>query len=204
MNLRDTYNKIAKDWHRDHQKDTWWIEGTEKFLSLLEKGSEILDVGCGEGTKSKYILDKGYKVAGIDFSESMIQIAKEEVLSADFEVLDIYNLPQIEKTFDGVFAQAVLLHIPKNRIGEVIQKLKDKVAREGFLYIAVKEIRERQSAEEVKKENDYGYEYERFFSYFTLPEMENYLEKAGIEVVWKSVTTSGRVNWIQVIARKGE
>ena len=35
MDLRSTYNKIAEDWFKDHHQDTWWQEGTEKFLEAL-------------------------------------------------------------------------------------------------------------------------------------------------------------------------
>ena len=79
-NLKNTYNKIAEEWVKDHDKDTWWQEGTDAFLSLLPKGSTVLDVGCGGGIKTKYIADKGFKAAGIDFSEEMIKVAKRELL----------------------------------------------------------------------------------------------------------------------------
>ncbi len=56
--------------------------------------------------------------------------------------------------------------------------------------------------EAVDKENDYGYEYERFFSYFTQDELREYIKNLGLEFVWESVTHSGRRNWIQIIGRK--
>jgi 2-polyprenyl-3-methyl-5-hydroxy-6-metoxy-1,4-benzoquinol methylase len=52
--LKNTYNKIASDWVRDHSSDDWWVEGTDIFLSLLSPGATILDVGCGGGHKTQY------------------------------------------------------------------------------------------------------------------------------------------------------
>lgn len=202
MDLKATYNKIAEDWFKDHTKDTWWQEGTEKFLSALPQGATVLDVGCGAGVKSRYISEKGFKVTGIDFSEKMIEIARRESPDIPFAIVDVYELETYSNTFDGVFAQAVLLHIPKNRIREVLSKLKDKVNSNGLLYIAVKGIREDGIEESIKKENDYGYDYERFFSYFSLPELESYLEELGMEIVWKVKETSGRTDWLQIIGRK--
>ena len=95
MDLKDTYNKIAKDWHKDHQKDEWWVVGTDKFVSLLAENDLVLDVGCGAGTKSKYLIGKGLEVVGIDFSKEMIKIAKKEVPAGRFMVLDLDDIENL-------------------------------------------------------------------------------------------------------------
>lgn len=202
MDLKATYNKIAEDWFKDHHQDTWWQEGTERFLAELQQGATILDVGCGGGVKSRYLTNKGFKVTGVDFSEKMIEIAKRESPEIPFEVVDVYEIDEYPKTFDGVFAQAVLLHIPKDRIREVLAKLKEKINPNGFLYIAVKGMRDDGVEETVKKEDDYGYEYESFFSFFNLPELETYLKELEMDVVWKTNTTSGRADWLQIVGKK--
>ncbi len=202
MDLKQTYNKIAEDWVKDHNNDTWWQEGTDKFLSLLPKNATVLDVGCGGGIKSKYIADKGYRVTGIDFSEKMIEIAKRELPELDFDVVDMYELDKYEKNFDGIFAQASLLHIPKEKVLNVLQGMKSRLNAGGLLYIGVKAIKEDGIEESVVKEEDYGYEYERFFSFFSLDELKKYIKDLNLELVWEGVTGSGRASWIQVIGRK--
>ncbi len=202
MDLKSTYNKIAEDWFKDHHKDTWWIEGTDKFCSLLPDQGTILDVGCGAGVNSKYFAQKCFKVTGVDFSENFIKIAKRESPEIEFEVMDIYDLDKNNRTFDGVYAKASLLHIPKKDITDVIDKLKNKLNPGGFLYIAVKAIRESSPDEEIKMENDYGYEYERFFSYYRMDELEKYLKDLNLEIVYKNEKRVGKTDWLQVIGRK--
>ncbi len=114
---------------------------------------------------------------------------------------DIYELDSYQNKFDAVFAQAVLLHIPRERAIEVIEKFKNKLKPKGILYLAVKEVKSDGADNEILKENDYGYEYERFFSYFTLSEIKEYINKLGLKLVWENVANSGRTNWIQVIAQ---
>ncbi len=201
MDLKSTYNKIADDWFRDHNEDTWWREGTDKFTSILPKGATVLDVGCGAGIKSKYLSDNGLKVTGMDFSEKMIEIAKREVSGVDFIVYDIYEMDSYDNKFDAVFAQAVLLHVPKEKIIEVLEKFKNKLKPGGILYLAVKEVKSGGTDNEILKENDYGYEYERFFSYFTLPEIKECINKLSLKLLWENITNSGRTNWIQIIAK---
>lgn len=202
MNLKDTYNRIAEDWFKGHHSDTWWIEGTDKFVSFLKPDSLVLDVGCGAGIKSQYLLNKSLRVVGIDFSEKMIEIAKREVPNATFHVMDIKDLSGLQESFDGIFAQAVLLHIPEKEVSSVIDELKSKLKDGGYLYVAVKGRKENGKEEEVLVESDYGYEYERFFSYFTLPEIKKYITDAQMEICYESVVLSGKTNWIQMICRK--
>lgn len=202
MELKETYNKIAEDWVKDHNSDAWWIEGTDYFLSQLSKGSKILDVGCGGGIKTKYISEKGYKVIGIDFSDKMIEIAKRENPELDFEVFDMFNINTIGQKFDGIFAQASLLHIPKDRAFEILEKMKNVLNNGGLLYVAVKGKRDDGLDEEIKVEDDYGYQYERFFSYFSLDELKKYFNKLNLEIIWDSGESLNNTNWIQIIGKK--
>jgi len=201
MDLKDTYNRIAADWDNDHKDDSWWIKHSTKLISLLPKGATILDAGCGAGHKSKYLTNQGFKVTGIDFSEKLLEIARKNSPDTNFILMDLYDLDEFDEKFDCVFAQASLLHIPKARIMEVLQKLKDKIKPNGLLYVGVKSARPGQIEEEIMKENDYGYEYERFFSYYTLPEMKSYFEKLGMEIILEEVTSSGKTNWVQITGR---
>ena len=201
MSLRDTYNTIAEDWNKGHQTDDWWIDGTNTFCSFLPPGGTILDVGCGAGIKSEYLSEKGFKITGIDFSEKFLEIARLKVPEIDFLVLDMKNLDTLDRTFDGVFVQAALLHIPKKEVPGVFDQFVRKLKPGGHLYVAVKELKPGGPEEEEKEKNDYGYSYKRFFSYFLSEELESYFKKSGFTVVYENREQSGKTVWIQAIGR---
>ena len=196
MNLKETYNRIAEDWHRDHHDDTWWVDGTNAFISLLPKGASVLDVGCGTGNKSKYLASKGLSVMGTDFSEGMISVAKREVPTVPFAVMDIKDMSGMQQSFDGILAQAVLLHIPRAEMPSVINGLKAKLKDGGLLYIAVKEKRPDGEEEGILAEEDNGYQYERFFSYFTLDEIKKYLSDARMSICYEKVAPPSPTNLV--------
>ena len=154
---KDTYNHIAKDWHEDHKNDDWWIAGAEEFASHMKPNGTILDVGCAGGFKSKYFIDKSFKVVGIDIAEEFIKIAEEEVPEGEFHVLQMEKVTELNQTFDGVLAQASLLHIEKKEAFNVIDKLASVLNSGGVFYIAVKSIRPGNLDEEIVEEDDYGY-----------------------------------------------
>jgi len=202
MNLKDTYNKTADDYFKDHKDDNWWKPGVDKFISFLNRESKVLDVGCGTGIKAKYLIERGLNVTGIDFSDKCIEIAKREVPEGKFIVSDIKDLSNIRDLFDGLFAQASILHIPKKEVFDILRNLVAKLKTGGFFYIALKEKKEGRKEEEIVIDNDYGYEYERFFSYFTMDEIKSHLINLGMEICYEKFTTSGKAPWIQVIAKK--
>ena len=68
----------------------------QKALQLVK--GEVLDVGCGTGSHSLFIQEKGFEVKAIDISKGAIEVSKKRgVLNA--EVLDILNETQ---TFDTI------------------------------------------------------------------------------------------------------
>lgn len=202
MDLKATYNRIAEDWTKDHAKDDWWVEGTDTYLSLLPKGSTLLDAGCGGGEKSNYILQKGFNVTGIDFSEKMIEIAARHVPPATFLMRDIRQPLELPGMYDGVFAQAILLHIPKKDVVPTLKNLLKVLKPDGLLYAAVKRQRPDHPGEETVREDDYGYPYERFFSFFTPEELKKYFVDAGLEVIHEQIEPTGDTKWLQLIGKK--
>ncbi len=202
MDLKQTYNLIAEDWNKDHNDDDWGREATDKFISFLKPGDLVLDVGCAGGLKSKYLADNGLRTIGIDLSDKMIEIAKRQMPAGIFMTLGLEGVDKLEYLFDGIFMQAVLLHIAKKDVETSLRKLVAKLTVGGCLFVAVKQKGAEGIEEEVKTEDDYGYPYERFFSYYEVKEVEEYFRKCGLEIVFSKVKVMSGTNWIQVIGRK--
>ncbi len=204
MDIAATYDRMAEEWHRDHAHDDWWVECTDEFIALLPKVGTVLDVGCGSGVKSKYLLERGLTVMGIDISKNLLAIAKREAPAGSYRELSMLDLDQLSEQYDGVFAQASLLHIPKQQALSVIKLMAARCKPGGYLYLALKEAPPGRPEEEILKEDTYGYPMERFFSYYTMPELESTLASAGLTLVHKhrKASPSGRTIWLQLIAKK--
>ncbi len=204
LSIKETYNKIAEEWHMQHQTDDWWKNATDTFITFLKKDDLVLDIGCGGGTKSKYLLNHGLKVTGIDISDKMIEIAKRENPAGNFYSMDLAEVKNLENDFDGIFIQAVLLHVPKDEVAEKFKDIVSKLKVGGFIYASVKEKKEGGVDEEIKTENDYGYSYERFFSYYTQDEMKKLFTDLNLNIEYFDVTPSGGkgTHWIQIVGKK--
>ena len=106
------------------------IDTEEKILfSLLGEADRksLLDIGCGIGTISMQLQEKGFNVTGIDFSKVGIEKCKSLGLDAKLCDVDKEGLPFPDKTFDIVWAGDVIEHVfdPLFLFEEIARVLKD-------------------------------------------------------------------------------
>lgn len=129
------YNTIAIDYYnyRDINK---FNHELEEFLSLLPKEAHILDVGCGAGIPTaSFLVKKGIRVTGIDLSDTMLGLARENVPNATFIKMDINDIKFGNNTFDGLISVYTLFHIPKKNHFLIFKKFFEMLKPRGILLI---------------------------------------------------------------------
>jgi 2-polyprenyl-3-methyl-5-hydroxy-6-metoxy-1,4-benzoquinol methylase len=108
----------------------------ELFLSYIQQGGRILDLGCGSGRDTKAFIDRGYNVQAIDGSEELCKIASQytgqPVLCKLFRDLDYSN------EFDGIWACSSLLHLSKAELSGVFEKMIRALYSVGYIYMSFK------------------------------------------------------------------
>lgn len=106
------------------------------FLKDIPAGGHILDLGCGTGRDSRYFQQLGYQVTAVDGSQKMCEMAAhyigQPVKQMLFEDLD-YN-----EEFDGIWACASLLHVKKDEMAGVINKIYQALKVDGMFYVSYK------------------------------------------------------------------
>jgi SAM-dependent methyltransferase len=94
---------------------------------------DLLDFGCGPGRDLKTFRDLGHRATGLEGSARLAAMARAhsgcEVLQQDFLHLD---LPPAR--FDGVFANAVLFHVPRQELPRVLRRLHATLRPGGVLF----------------------------------------------------------------------
>ena len=113
-----------------------FTEVQDKFLEKLNPDAYILDFGCGAGRDTKYFLSREYQVDAVDGSEQLCRIASEytgiKVRQMLFQELD-----EKEK-YDGIWACASILHLPKKQLREVLENMYAALKSEGWIYTSFK------------------------------------------------------------------
>ncbi len=166
----------------------------ERFTSLLPEGGYILDLGCGSGRDTKAFLEKGFRVDAADGSESLCRIASE-FTGIPVRKMDFSELDECGK-YDGIWACASILHLPKDELKAVLEKMLRAAKPGGYLYVSFK----------------YGeFEGYRTGRYFTDLTKKNFRDltagMTGIKIVSEWVTSDVRPGrsgekWLNVILEK--
>ncbi|MCK9696866.1 MULTISPECIES: class I SAM-dependent methyltransferase [Pseudomonas] len=164
----DNYNRVADDF-REGTRDHDVSQNIDALLRHIEGPApwQILDFGCGPGRDLKTFTAMGHVAVGLDGAERFAEMARAEtgceVLQQNFLELDLPH-----SRFDGVFANAVLFHIPKQELPRVLRQLHDALKPGGVLF-----------SSNPRGENQEGWNGERYGAYHDLESWRTLLTEAG-------------------------
>ncbi len=163
--------------HYDQNAQAFW-EGTRDhdvsqninaLLTSIESASpfELLDFGCGPGRDLMRFKALGHRATGLEGSAQLAALARAnsgcQVLEQDFLQLD---LPSAR--FDGVFANAVLFHIPSQELARILREIHMALKPGGVLFCS--------NPRGVGQE---GWNGDRYSARYDWPSWCNYLTAAG-------------------------
>ena len=107
-----------------------------KFLALLPPGAAILELGCGAGGDSAEMLARGFDVTPTDGSPEMADVASRR-LGRPVRTLLFHDLDATE-AYDGVWANACLLHVPRDDLAKVLARIHCALRQGGAFYASYK------------------------------------------------------------------
>jgi len=197
--IKKTYEKLGEKYLENIEKYT--PKAIYDFMKLLPKGGTVLDVGSAGGRDSEKFSQSGFKVIGIDLVDKFIKTAQNRVPSGTFRKMDLEKLDFPKNYFDGIWVNAVLMHVRKKNIQKVLDNLNQCLKPNGKAYFQVKKgIGEQYLTDKfspIKK---------RFVSLFEKKEFEEDLKKSGYHLLKTSIKpdNAGRpgIDWIEITAEK--
>ncbi|MGO3183704.1 MAG: class I SAM-dependent DNA methyltransferase [Aequorivita sp.] len=136
----NTWNKVAKIYEDKFMNFDLYNDTYDIFLnSIPNKYSSVLDIGCGPGNITKYFLSKNIdlKIKGIDISENMVEIARNNNPSAVFEIMDIREVHCIKDKFDAIVCGFCIPYISQSDCSKLIADCKNRLNDSGMLYLSL-------------------------------------------------------------------
>jgi cyclopropane fatty-acyl-phospholipid synthase-like methyltransferase len=166
----------------------------ETFLAHLPPNATVLELGCGGGQDSEFMLAKGFDVRPTDGTQEIAHEAEKRLgipvatlLFGDLDAQDAY---------DGIWANACLLHIPRAELPDILARIHTALKAGGLFYASFK-------AGEAEGRD----EFDRYYNYPS----ENWLREIYAASNWEAVsieTESGSgydrkpTEWLHVQAEK--
>jgi Methylase involved in ubiquinone/menaquinone biosynthesis len=102
----DPWGILSRDNRNHHKKQRLILDAT-----AAAPGDRVLEVGCGHGLHARQYAER-FDYTGIDISESLLAVAREQAPGGRFELADAMTLPYQRNAFDAVVGTAILHHLP--------------------------------------------------------------------------------------------
>lgn len=164
----------------------------EKFLALLEPKQNVLDIGAGTGELSHEMITKHLlNVTAIDLSKKMVRITKKQYPDLNIRCMDIIDLKFLPKSFNAVFANYSLIHIPEQDITKVLKQIHKVLKPKGYVYFSLQK-----PTSKKQKDGFYDVVYQKqiklFINLINEKEIRKYLNKAKFKVLWTGLRESDK------------
>lgn len=136
MDVKQAYN-IWADQYDSNSNKTRDLEAISLRAILPDiKFNNCLEIGCGTGKNTEYLITKAKQVTAVDLSNEMLAKARQKINSDSVQFIqtDIKNdWTFVSKQYDLVTFSLVLEHI--ENLNDIFKKVSNVISSNGFVYV---------------------------------------------------------------------
>ena len=135
------FNKYAGEYQDKFMDVGLYSESLDFFCKNLKQNSSVLELACGPGNITKYLLDKrsDLKILGTDLAPRMLALAKQNNPTAEFKILDCRNISVFEKKSDAIMCGFCFPYLNKDEASKLISDASRPLKPNGIIYISTME-----------------------------------------------------------------
>jgi SAM-dependent methyltransferase len=185
--VRDSYDRVADTYVEtiartdlgDIRRQPWMRAAMDVFADGVTGIGPVLDVGCGPGTVTAYLADRGVDVSGVDLSPRMIDAARRLHPHCHFSVSSATELGLAESSLGGVVAWWSLFNLPRDVMPQVVSSFARALMPAGQLIFGT-----HVGSDDLARTEAYGGIAVRWTTHQWQPEqLVSFIEEAGLELV---------------------
>ncbi|MBP3581273.1 MAG: class I SAM-dependent methyltransferase, partial [Clostridia bacterium] len=136
MEFLDFWNNAFRTYKVDKIKYAKWLDAYQDIIKSCK--TSALDLGCGAGSDSYYLTQKGLDVIACDYSPVALETAIKEAPKAKTMLVDVSKpLPFDDNSFDLVVADLSLHYFDTETTIKIMQEIKRILTKNGHLLARV-------------------------------------------------------------------
>jgi 2-polyprenyl-3-methyl-5-hydroxy-6-metoxy-1,4-benzoquinol methylase len=175
----ETWNKVAS-LYQDKFMDLDLYNNTYDFIcnSIIRVNAKVLEIGCGPGNITKYLLSKrpDFDIYGIDISPNMVELAKTNNPTASFGIMDCRQIDEIKTKYDGIICGFCLPYLSHADSRKLIADCYNLLNENGLIYLSFVEGDPSNSDFQIASNGDRTY-----FYFYHLDDLTEQLQKKQFE-----------------------
>lgn len=136
---KKAYDLIARRYAGDEpaEDDPEMRMACRKLFESKLHGKNILEIGCGPGVDSSFFNDDGFTITATDISCEFIKIVNERYPHIEAFQMDMTSPNINNRKFDGIYAFASFLHIPREQALNTLKHFKNLLNIKGVLFLMI-------------------------------------------------------------------
>ncbi|WP_313807333.1 class I SAM-dependent methyltransferase [Flavobacterium sp.] len=138
----EVFNKNANLYQERFMDFDLYNDTFDFFCNSIEtENAEILELACGPGNITKYLLKKrpDFKILGTDLAPKMLELALKNNPTAKFDLLDCRDFLKLNQKFDGIMCGFGLPYLSKEEAIQLIKDASEVLNPKGVLYLSTME-----------------------------------------------------------------
>ena len=158
-----TWDKLAQIYQDKFMEFALYNDTYDTFLMSINNYSsaKVLEVGCGPGNISKYLLSKNpeLQITAIDASKNMIELAKINNPTVQCIEMDARKINKLTDQYDAVICGFCMPYLSQSDVIDLISNCKNRLINAGTLYLSFVEGDDSKSGYQVGSSGDKMYFY---------------------------------------------
>lgn len=165
--------KMWDNWSKRRSSVPVYDLWLDEYKEILEsnKDNEILDLGCGIGADTLYLIERGYNVLSCDFSNEALKSIQDNIPNSKTLYLDMMKkFPIKDNTYSLIIADLSLHYFDNETTIHIMREIKRILNNNGILLSRVASVNDFNFGAGVGKELERNYYFEgdytkRFFDF---------------------------------------
>lgn len=182
--IKNGYLGMWDNWAKKRASVPVYDDWLDDYKDILEenKDTEILDLGCGIGADTLYLIERGYKVLSCDFSNEALKSVRENIPNSKTKYLDLLEpFPLPNESYSLIIADLSLHYFDNEATTQIMEEIRRVLTHNGILLARVASVHDFNfgAGEGEKLEKNFYFEGDYTKRFFDQEDIDKYFGIIG-------------------------